>query len=63
MPKSLYLPHYNAATHHTKFQDNLIINEGVFFTLKSYFEKNAIEVRNRKKTVLSTDEKISILGA
>ena len=24
---------------------------------------NAIEVRNRKKTVFSTDEKISILGA
>ena len=26
-------------------------------------KKNAIEVRNRKKTVFSTDEKKSILGA
>ena len=37
---------------HTKFQDNQTINreEIVFQAKKKYFEKNAIEVRNRKKT-------------
>ena len=45
-----------------RFKNAHIIACTTLVSKKSYFEKNSIEVRNRKRTVLSTDEKIPILG-
>ena len=39
------------------------MNEEIFYVPKSYYEKNAIEVRNITKTELSTDKIIFIFGA
>ena len=47
---------------HGKFQNNQITSEVLQRKKKLCFDKNVIEVRNRKKTVCLTDEKILILG-